>query len=747
MWRRDARFLEMVAHWEVLPSRPASLVELPEQLPEPLRRGLVRRGILRLYRHQAEALATALRGEHVVVVTPTSSGKSLAYTLPVLSRILTEPEARALYLFPTKALGQDQVAFLLALAKDMGVSLRAYTYDGDTPPAARVSIRNAGQIVVTNPDMLHTGILPHHPRWVKLFQHLRYVVVDELHTYRGVFGSHVANVFRRLQRICQHYGSRPVFLAASATIANPGELAETLLASPVRVVDENGAPQGERHLILLNPPVVHESLGIRRSSTLVARDVAEQLLRAGIPTIVFGRTRVQVEVLLRYLQERLGPRVVQGYRGGYLPEERRAVERGLREGTLLGVVSTNALELGVDIGHLDASVIVGFPGSVASLWQQAGRAGRRGHVSASILVAASSPLDQYLCQHPEYLLGASPEAAHLNPENLPILLGHLQCAAFELPFREDERFGTETTGEILSALAERRILRRTGGRYYWTADAFPAEDISLRAASTDNVVIVDVTERPRVLGEVDRFSARTLVHEQAIYLHQGQQYHVDRLDLKENRAYVRAVDVDYYTDANLAVSLQVLSVDQQEGEPLTRSLGTVRVTALATVFKKIRMHTHEVIGSGRIHLPEEELQTTAYWLSFPEEAAATLSSAELEAALAGLGYLLGHLAPLYALCDPRDLGLSVQVRSPFTGRPTLFLYDVYPGGTGLADHLYRLHHRLLAASLERLSTCPCTDGCPSCSGPSLAGGHKALTRRLLDTLQVAARAHPGGGEA
>lgn len=745
-----------IAAWRVLPARPAKWADFPEEIAPALKEALRARGITQLYSHQRQAWDAVAAGRNAVIVTPTASGKTLCYNLPVLDAIIKDQSARALYLFPTKALAQDQMAEVHELITILGADIKTFTYDGDTPATARRAIRTAGHIVVTNPDMLHTGILPHHTKWVKLFECLRYVIIDEMHQYRGVFGSHMANLIRRLRRICDFYGSRPQFILSSATIANPRELAQQLIADEVALIDDNGAPAGEKHIILYNPPLVNRELGIRRSAVLETRSLAANFLRNGIQTIVFARSRTTTEVLVTYLKEALaghpgGSDSVRGYRGGYLPGQRREIERGLREGRVLGVVSTNALELGIDIGRLDACVICGYPGSISSTWQQFGRAGRRAGISVAVLIADSSPLDQFLMSNPDYFFGSAPEHGLINPNNIHILLSHLKCAAFELPFRDDEDFGVETTQQALAFLEEERILRHVGGKWHWAADAFPAEEISLRSAAAENVVIVDcTTAEHRVIGEVDRFSAPMLVHDDAIYIHEGQQYHVDKLDFEELKAYVKRVDVDYYTDANLAVSLKVLDEFRASETKVARhSFGEVMVTALATVFKKIKLHTHENVGWGRIRLPEEQMHTTAYWLSLPGEATAGLAADEVQAALVGLANVLVNVAPVFLLCDPRDIRAVAEVRSPFTETPTIYLYDQYPGGTGLADKLFDLREQMLAAARAVVAGCPCEDGCPSCVGPAEETGRpvKRAVRTLIDRLLAnAAVAKEGNGD-
>src|SRR5438105_5096730 len=724
----------------LLPARPARYAPFPADLDPRLAHALAERGVTRLYTHQVEAAERALRGEDVVVVTPTASGKTLCYNLPVLDAALRQPDSRALYLLPTKALAQDQLAELHGLSAALGADLKTYTYDGDTPPSARQAIRQVGQIVVTNPDMLHTGILPHHTRWAALFSNIRYLVIEELTAYRGVFCSHLANVLRRLWRVCAFYESRPTVIACSATIANPGELAERLTGRPVRLVDDNGAPAGPKRLLFYNPPVVNRELGIRRSSTLEAQRLAESLIRGGVQTIVFARTRLQVEILLSYLQEalrtRLGDgRAIRGYRGGYLPLERREIERGLRDGTVRGVVSTNALELGIDIGRLDAAILCGYPGTIASAWQQIGRAGRRQSASVAIFVASSSPLDQFLVNHPEYFLGRDPEQGLIDPENLLILSAHLQAATFELPVGVGERFGDAPVAELLRVLEEDGAVHQAGERWHWAADAFPAEGVSLRSAAADNVVIVDVTRGARVIGEMDQFSAPTFLHEGAIYLHEGQQYHVDRLDWEEKKAYVRPVKVDYYTDANLAVTIRVLETMASRAEQaLPVNNGEVRVTALPTIFKKIRLHTHENVGSGPISLPEQQLHTTAFWLEIPVEVARQFPRAAMQGGLQGLANVVTQVACLFLMCDVRDLGAYAETRAPHSGTPAVFVYERYPGGVGMSARLFETAGAVMAAAHDLVAQCACEGGCPSCVGPALEVGEegKAVTLRLLE---------------
>jgi DEAD/DEAH box helicase domain-containing protein len=753
--------------WHEIPARPARHAAAPDGVHPEVLAALRARGIARLWTHQAQATAAALRGEHVVVVTPTASGKTLCYNLPVLSTILHDPASRALYLFPTKALAQDQLDELHGLIVATGRDIKTFTYDGDTPADARRAVRAAGHIVVTNPDMLHTGILPHHTKWRRLFENPRFVVIDELHGYRGVFGSHVANVIRRLRRICRFYGADPVFICCSATIANPQELAERLIGAPVTVIDDNGAPAGRKVVAIYNPPVVNRELGIRRSAMAAARRLAAAFITAGVQTIVFAPSRVSVELLLTYLQGELrqrpgAPPAVRGYRGGYLPTERRAIEHGLRSGEVRGVVATNALELGIDIGGLEAAVLLGYPGSIASTWQQFGRAGRRHDLAAALMVTTSSPLNQYIAAHPGFILSGSPEAGLINPDNFYVLVSHLKCAAFELPFTVGERFGPNT-GLLLDLLVEEGLLHREGDRYHWMAEVYPAENVSLRSAAVDNVVIIDTGDgrngpapapiapeetgsvrggrqgRPTVIGEVDRTSAPMLVHTGAIYIHGGRQYHVDRLDLTERKAYVHAVDVDYYTDAELAVDLAVLTEDQRAEEGAAAwTCGDVRVSFQPTVFKKIKLHTHENVGWERLDLPQEDLHTRAVWLALRAGAVEGLSGEDVQAGVWALGNLMVNVAPVFVLCDPRDIRVAAQTRSPHTALPTVFLYDAVPGGVGLAERLFEMRASLLAAARDHVRACPCAAGCPSCVGPAngVDGDPKQAALRLLERLSA-----------
>jgi len=746
--RADSEIKGNIVHWKTFTPRQARCVDFPEALNPRLVATLVERGISSLYTHQAEAVREIMDGKDVVVVTPTASGKTLCYNLPVLNEIMRDPNSRALYLFPTKALSQDQLAELHSLITKLEVDIKTYTFDGDTPQTARRLIRSAGHIVVSNPDMLHAGILPHHTKWIKLFENLKFVVIDEVHNYRGVFGSHLANVIKRLRRICKFYGSNPQFICCSATIANPDELAARIIGRPVKLIDNNGAPSGEKHFIIYNPPVVNRELGIRRSAIKEAARLAGAIMRHRVQTIVFAHFRLYVEVLLTYLQRELkgdfGSGInVAGYRGGYLPNERRRIEQGLRSGEITGVVSTNALELGIDIGSLDVSIIVGYPGSIASLWQQAGRAGRRAGVSLTIMVAKSSAINQFLCSEPKYITERTPESGIIDPDNLIIKTNHLKCAAFELPFDEDEYHEDISTGKILDYLASEKIIRNSNGRYHWSSDIYPAQQVSLRSASPENFVILNQSKNCEVIGEVDYFSAPIFLHPEAIYLHRAEQYQVTQLDWEGRKAYVKEVKVDYYTDAETKTDLKVLSIFNEEGtlDDARRYVGEVSLTSTTVLFKKIKFETHENVGWGELTMPELEMHTTAFWYSFPGDISdrLKLERAQFGGSLRGLANILGKIAPLWVMCDSRDLRSISQVRAPFTEKPTVYIYENIPGGVGLSEKLYLESERLFEASLHHVTHCPCSDGCPACVGPPMEvgeGGKTGVVKLLEYMLAV-----------
>jgi len=740
----DPEIAESVVAHRVLPERPAQTAPFPGWLDKRLVRALHGQGIEMLYTHQAESLDALKRGDDIVVVTPTASGKSLCFNLPVLQSVVEDAAARSLYLFPTKALSQDQLAGFRELAEAADIDVAAGVYDGDTPNPIRHNIRAAGQVVVTNPDMLHSAILPHHTKWFQLFEQLRYIVIDETHSYRGIFGSHVANVLRRLLRLCDHYGSKPQIICCSATIGNPKELAEMLTGRQMTVVDRNGAPAGEKHVVILNPPVIDVRQGIRPGPLALSHKTALAFLQAGRQTIVFAKARVAVELLLTSLRESFregrGPlKRIRGYRSGYLPTERRDIEAGLRTGEVLGVVSTNALELGIDIGRLDAAVLAGYPGTIAATWQQMGRSGRRREASVAILVAGASAIDQFVASHPEYLFDASPEEARIDPTNLHVLLAHVRAATFEMPFDSGDSLSGVPTDDLLAFLAEEGHVRLADDdRWYWASENFPASEVSLRVGAPENVVIIDTSGHPRpiVIGEVDLFAAPVLVYDNAIYIHESRQYHVEHLDWEERRAYVKPVDVDYYTQALLAVTLKPLETFAEAPVlAAERAHGEVMVSSIATLYKKLRLETHENLGWGKIHLPEIELHTTAYWVALGPDFDSWRRD-DLDMALSGAGRAMQTVASVLLMSDPHDIGMVAQVRSPHAEKPIVYLYDAVPGGVGLAARLFDRHAELIAGALGLVEACTCEEGCPACVGPRVDtnGGAKPVARKLLTML-------------
>lgn len=835
-WQDDPVVGDNIVAWQTLSARPAQLVPFPVDVHPALVAALRAEGIGTLYTHQATAWERVQSGEHVVVVTGTASGKTLCYNLPILDRALRDPDARALYLFPTKALAQDQLAVLRELvarlpAEAGGGDISVVTYDGDTPSSRRPTIRERASLVLSNPDMLHVSVLPHHTDWASFLQHLAYVVIDEAHTYRGIFGSHVANVIRRLKRVTQFYGGSPQFILTSATIGNPGELGERLVEEPVAVVDDDGAPRGDKHFLIYNPPLVDPALGLRRSMLLETVRLAADLLEQRVQSIVFGRARNTVEIILTYLHnldaEPNGPSSrVRAYRSGYLPRQRREIERGLREGSVQMVVATTALELGIDIGGMGAALLAGYPGTVAGTWQQAGRAGRQASTSLAALIASPSPLDQFLARQPEYLFERSPEHALINPDNPLLLLSHLRCAAFELPFHDGDHFGRvpgDEVAELLQVLERSGDVHRSGATSYWMANRYPARDVSLRSTSPDPFVLqTTVDGEPSVVGQVDEASAYWMVHPGAVYLHQGQQYLVEDLDLEARIAHLQSVALDYYTQARSETTVRLLEcLVETQTRGATKAHGEIRVTSQVVGYRKVKWFTHEQLGLGEVDLPPSELVTTGYWLSPSQSTIAHLrerglwrsdpndygpnwteqrnaarardeyrcqvcgapergrqhavhhripfrffesyaeanelanlatlcarchhraeTSVRVRSGLAGLSSVLRHLAPLFLMCDARDLGVHADPRSPLTGgRPTVVVYDGVPAGVGFSERLFECHEELMDRAYDLVSACPCVDGCPSCVGPAgEAGlGGKAETLALLVELAPGVR--------
>jgi DEAD/DEAH box helicase domain-containing protein len=761
--REDPEFRDALEVWREFPARPAITREFPTRLDRRLVKVLAGKGITELFEHQARAIDLALDGKDLLVATPTASGKTLCYSLPVLQALLESGgSARALFLFPTKALSQDQSTSLTHLIEALEADWHAFTYDGDTPPSVRRSLRDRGHMILTNPWMLHSGILPNHSKWAELFRDLRYIVIDEVHTLSGVFGSSVANVLRRLLRIAAHYGSHPTFIGCSATLANAAEHGEALFGRRPVVVDGDGSPAGARLFTLYNPPMLNPVAGLRANALEEARKLARHVCGPEHQTIFFCRRRTAVEVLTRYLRESassmgLKDTEIRGYRGGYLPLLRREIEADLRNGTAKVVVSTNALELGIDIGSLDVAVLVGYPGSQASFWQRAGRVGRRGKPSLCLQIAQSDPVDQYLARHPDYLFSEPQQKLALDADNLVILSEQLKCAAFELPFQagaEPGRLsdlaygGVDDAAEVLDYLAEESgLLLKREERWYWMADAYPAQDVSLDSGEADNVLILDA-ETDQAVGEIDRESSITTVHEGAIYQVEGETWIVERFDYKNRRAYVRLVDTDYFTEAETHTEVRVLRLElcrtrdrsfapvaepiapqstaslpakelPAEGEDCAIWRGEVHVTTLATMYKKIRFYTRENVGADDIVLPAEELDTEAFVLTLSENTASELGlhGGDRGSAWHGVGHLVRRVAPLYVRCQPNDLGISTQVKAPHFNRPALYLYDRVQGGVGLSELLFQGYRAVLAAALAVAEGCVCDNGCPACVGP------------------------------
>ncbi len=783
---------------QVLPAERALYAPYPDDIEPALTAALHAQGVEQLYRHQRDAIDLARAGRHVVIATPTASGKSLCFHLPVLDAIARDPSATAIYLYPTKALSRDQEQSLRGFIQAAELDIGATVYDGDTPGDARRAARQRAQLVLTNPDMLHAGILPQHAGWARCLQNLRYVIVDELHTYRGVFGSHVAHVLGRLRRIAAFHGATPTFIGATATIDNPAEHAARLFGvapDELALIDGSTAPRGQRRVFVYNPPVVNAELGIRASYLHSAVRLAADFVAARVRTIVFGQSRNTVEIMLKYLRDRFAEQpslrdAIVAYRGGYLPDQRRRVERGLRDGTVLCVVATSALELGIDIGDLDAVVCAGYPGSLAETWQRFGRAGRRGDQSVAVLVASSSPLDQYLATHPERLLDGAIEQARVDPDNAEILVQHLKCAAFELPFRRKEAFGTlpqEDTEVALDFLQEHGVVHGSRNRYHWSTDAFPANHVSLRRVGWDNFVIID-EETEETLAELDWHSAPGMLHEQAIYQHDGRQYQVELLDYDNHKAYVRRVEPDYFTTALRHVKVQVIDVEAESplvvqtlsgarattgaaiaanpSSPLPPGVrgvamlgwGEVSVTEKVVGYKKIKFHTHENAGYGDVRLPDIDMHTTSFWLTLPADIGAELGRALAIEGLKGLAHALKTVATLALMCDPRDIGRAIddctEGHTPGGGHEqfcaTVFLYDSVPGGVGFAERIHERASQLVGRSAELIASCPCPLGCPTCVGATIvaasprgqqrltAAGHLPLDRKQA-SLRLLAR--------
>ncbi len=868
-WRDTPNIVDNITAWRTFPAQTAQTVPLPSDLHPTLAKALQQTGIEALYTHQATTWQQVWAGHHPVIVTSTASGKTLCYNLPTLHQLLIAEQTRALYLFPTKALAYDQLTTLnnLLAAKQQSFSKSATfnlaknklplpiaTYDGDTPTATRPAIRSQARLILSNPDMLHTAILPHHTKWAGFLQQLRFVVIDEMHIYRGVFGSHVGNVLRRLKRVAHFYGATLQFILTSATIANPTELAERLIEEPVTLIDHDGAAKGAKHFLIYNPPLIKPDLGVRRSALQESIRLSRELLEHQVQTIIFGRARRTVEMTLNYLREQVSqtpglkkegfaldstlsyadniqthPRspapIIRAYRSGYLPRQRREIEQGLRDGQVQAVVATSALELGIDIGGMGAAVLVGYPGSIAGTWQQAGRAGRQNEAALAILIASANPLDQFLSQHPDYFFGRSPEQALVNPDNLLILLQHIRCAAFELPFQRGDSFGgvkAEEVTEFLQFIQESGDLHQSGTKYFWMADQYPANGVSLRSASpqTIRLEVTDEADAPqRTIGQVDLASAPWMVHPQAIYLHEGQSFLVDRLDLENYVAHLYPVKVDYYTEPKRETTVELIEQSEQATVAGgSKNHGEIVVTTQVVGYRLLRWYTQERLGEGEVDLPPDTLHTTGYWLTLAPETVDYLralglwsndpndygpnwqkqrnqtrardgyrchicgtaeqgrehdvhhkipfrrftsykeanhinnlvtlcrschqraeTAVRMRSGLAGLATTLGHLAPLFLMCDQHDIGLHADPQSSLAyGQPAVIIYDMVPAGIGFSQRLFALHDELVFRARELVTACYCADGCPSCVGPAGEDGQggKQETLGLLKALTL-----------
>lgn len=738
-----------ITSWNTLESSPADLREFPQTLHPELVRVLKLKGVNALYSHQLAAWEVIQNNGNPVIVTPTASGKTLCYNLPVLHHLITSPKARALYIYPTKALAQDQYHELLETTAMLDMDLGVGTYDGDTPSNSRKTIRERASIILTNPDMLHAGILPHHSRWQRFFRELAVVVIDELHHYRGVFGSHLCNVLRRLERICRFHGAHPQYIMSSATLANPSDHAARMIGRDVTLINRSGAPQGKKSFVFYNPPVVDPEGMIRRSYLDETLYFARLLFQAGIQTIIFTRSRRNVELILKELRRIFeipidDPRIC-GYRGGYLPRERRQIERDLREGKTRCVVATSALELGIDVGDMGAAIMAGYPGTVASTWQRAGRAGRRDSNSLALMVASAAPLDQYMVRYPEYFFGHPSERGLINPDNLLILLEHIRCAAFELPFDESELFSNlANTTEFLEYLQEEGVMQRSGNRWFYTGGGYPAETVSLRSISGETVSLVDVSGPSNtVIGQVDSISSHALVHPEAVYIHAGRLYLVETLDLEMKQAKLVPVDLGYFTTPLEVTTVTVIeSLDQMQLRYRVE-YGDVQVHTQVAGYKKLKFGSQENLGTGVVTLPEQELVTTGVWLELPLNIAdltGVSTIKEIAAGFIGALQAIHSVSSVLLMCDPGDIGScvtcvkgtwSAQVdhlgmvqltgaSDASSGYVNLFVYDRYPGGIGLSESLYSIIKDVVHRALELARSCSCSNGCPGCIGPVMA---------------------------
>jgi len=735
-----SNYAGQIVHVEHIPPRAAQWGALARPLPPALEEALYRCGIKRWYSHQAEAINAVRAGQHVMVATGTASGKTLCYNVPVLEAVLQDPLSRALYLFPTKALAQDQLRILRELTGPPLEGIRFATYDGDTPASARSHLRKATPIILSNPDMLHVGILPNHTQWASFFRHLKYVVLDEAHTYRGVFGSHLACLLRRLRRVCALYGARPQFILCSATIANPAEHAQRLIGQPVVVVERDGAPQGSRHFALWNPPFIDQARGVRRSVNTEAAGILAELAKAGLRNITFTRARKVAELILLYARQALRrerPELVErlsSYRAGYLAEERREIERRLFSGELLGVTATNALELGIDVGALDATVLVGYPGTIASTWQQAGRAGRGRREALNILIGQDNPLDQFFMRHPQELFLRPHEHALIDPSNPYILQAHLACAAWESPLRaEDEALFGEGYIEAVMSLERSQLLEYRPDRWYVRGDDYPAQHVNIRSAGATNYLLVDETQNYRLLEEIDAATALARVHTGAIYLHRAETYLITRLDLPARVAYARPMDADYYTQARELNEVHIMRSLQARSLPATDLFfGLVRARQQVVSFRRKQHLSEALLSEEPLDLPPTTFETQALWFEVPEAIGHTVARRGLD--LAGGLHAVEHacigIRHHLAMCARNDLGGLSTPAHPDSGRPQIFIYDAYPGGVGIAKKGFEWMEELWARTREAIRACPCEAGCPSCiHSPKCGNNNEPLDKQ------------------
>jgi DEAD/DEAH box helicase domain-containing protein len=724
----DPYYQQQIARIEEIPGCDPVFGEVSPPLRPEIQQLLAGRGITQLYSHQAEAINAIRQGNHTVIVTGTASGKTLCYNLPVLESFLVNPQSRALLIYPTKALTQDQLKTLVRLTEGLKTLPAMGTYDGDTSVNNRKKLRDSGNIILTNPDMLHQGILPKHPGWSAFFGNLKYVILDEIHTYRGVFGSNVANVIRRLKRICRHYGGNPVFIGTSATINNPLQHAQELLGVPMQLVNRDGAPRGRKYFVFWNPPYLDQTKTERKSANSEAAQLMTELIGERISTITFAKARVVTELIYRYVQEQLErkspglAKKIRAYRGGYLPEERREIERQLFEGELLGVTSTNALELGIDIGQLEACLVVGYPGTIASTWQQAGRVGRAKEDSLVIFIPHQNPIDQYLAKNTQYFFAKNPESAVIDPNNPHIVMGHLRAAAFEAPVGPTDcrEFG-EYAPAVVELLNEAGELRQIAGKWYWRTTGFPAAEVSLRNISDNTFSIVDTAAGPpKVIGTLDEASAYQQIYTEAIYLHDGETYFVKEMNVPQKVSYVEKIAVDYYTQSITEVKITITGKEiESNWRKADDGFGTVEVMIKPYLFRKIKFGSRDSIGFGKINLDPQVMQTNAFWIVPPPHTLHLVKEYGRDPveSMLGIANVLTEVLPFLVMCDTGDIGSMVDLANH--GAPSLFVYDKYPGGLGFAHRSLERVEELMAAARDLITACPCEAGCPSCVGSPL----------------------------